>query len=608
VSATPSVLAAAGANAALAFALLLALGLLGLALLPARLRPASSVARFASALSLGTAVFGWTTWVLGSLAGTRVLPFLWLALLGVSLRAVRPGLGLLGRLARRSAALLRSSPVLSAALLVAALPLAFSLCIPLVDNDGIRYHVALPKLYLLTGQVFLYPWDVTGAYPQLANMLYLAGLRAGGPETTKFVHSGFLFASCVVLALTLHRGRSTRRAAIAGPLLFLAGPVVEVVAGAGFIDHVALFHLVAALALVLRRGAPVLTGVSLGAALATKLTLAPGAVAVGLAAALARPRAERLRALFVVPAAAALVLAPFAVRNAAALGDPFYPILTFAAGRPVPGVSAEVFRRYTSFNAGRAGTLGVVWRSPGPAGDDDETAGVHNVAGLVLLLLGLRDRLVRHSALLALPFLAYAALAAPPTRYLLPMLWGLALASATVLPRLLGGRGVWLAIPLALPGLFVSWEYQTRSFGAAAYVFGNDSKEAYLARTIPGYRAAAYVNGLPPGGVMAGDFPGPVYFDRPWVVEGLINEAPLTAWIRAGEGADRLLERLHEGGVRWLLATPAFGGGTPLSLLTYAPDPSKAPVMAALRARLRFVATVDGVDVWEVPPPTSGRP
>ena len=104
---------------------------------------------------------------------------------------------------------------------------------------------------------------------------------------------------------------------------------------------------------------------------------------------------------------------------------------------------------------------------------------------------------------------------------------------------------------------------------------------------------------------MAGDFPGPVYFDRPWIVEGLINEAPLTIWIRNGENADRLLSRLHENGIRWLLATPAFGGGTPLSLLTFAPDPSKAHVMAALRSRLRFVKTVDGVDVWEVPPPSA---
>jgi hypothetical protein len=608
VSATLPVLAAAGANAALALLLLFGLGLLGNALVPARLRPAASVTRFATSLSIGTAAFGWTTWVLGSLAGTKVLPFLWLGLVAISLRAVRPWVTVLLRLSRRCCALLRSSLLLTAALLLAAAPLVFSICLPLVDNDGIRYHVALPKLYLLTGRVFLYPWDVTGAYPQLGNMLYLAGLFAGSAETAKFLNAGFLAASCTVLALTLHRNRATRPAALAGPLLFLACPVVGVVAGTGFIDHIALFHLVTAFALVVQRGQPLLAGLALGAALATKLTLAPGAVALGLAAAVSRPRSERIRALLVVPAAAALLLAPFALRNALAFGDPFYPILALATKRPTPGVSPDVFRRYTSFNAGRAGPLGVVWQSPG-SGDEDETAGVHNLAGLLLLFLGLRDRLVRLVALFALPFLAHAALTSPPTRYLLPMLWGLSLATAAVLPRLLAGKAIWLAIPLALPGVVLSWQFQARNFGAADYLFGHSSREEYLGRTIPGYRAAAYVNRLPPGGVMAGDFPGPVYFNRPWIVEGLINEAPLTTWIRNGEGAERLLARLHENRIRWLLATPAFGGGTQLSLLTYAPDPSKGHVMAALRARLRFVATIDGVDVWEVPaPPTSAKP
>jgi hypothetical protein len=321
-----------------------------------------------------------------------------------------------------------------------------------------------------------------------------------------------------------------------------------------------------------------------------------------------RPRGARVRALAVIAACSTVLLSPFLVRNALWFGDPVFPIGYLATGRPLPGVGTEVYNHFATFNRKNAGPLGIVWTTPA-TGDDDETAGIHNLAGILLLFVGLRDRLVRHAALLALPFLVYAVFTSPPTRYLLPMLWGVSLAAAAVLARLRAGKGVWLAIPLALPGMFLSWEFQARNFGAADYLFGHSTREEYLARTVPGYRAAVYVNGLPPGGVMVGDFPGPVYFDRPWIVEGLINEAPLTIWIRNGESADRLLARLHENGIRWLLATPAFGGGTPLSLLTYAPDPSKAPVMAALRARLRFVTTVDGVDVWEVPaPPGSARP
>jgi hypothetical protein len=608
VPATFSVLAAAAANGGVALLLLLGFCLFGFALIPARLRPGNSAVALAASLSVGAAAAGWGGWVLGSVVGTWTLGPFWLACAVFSLRSARPFWEAFRRAGRRLLALGRAKPLLALAVVLAALPLAFPLAIPLVDNDGIRYHVALPKLYLLTGRIFLYEWDVTGAYPALGDALYLVGLVVRSHDTAKFLHAGFLLASVALLALTLHRGRRSRGAALAGPLLFLACPAVGVIAGTGFIDHIALFHLVAAFALVYRKERPALVGIALGASLATKLTVGPAAAALALAYGMGRPRGARVRALAVIAACSTVLLSPFLARNALWFGDPVFPIGYLATGRPLPGVGTEVYNHFATFNRKNAGPLGIVWTTPA-TGDDDETAGIHNLAGILLLFVGLRDRLVRHAALLALPFLVYAVFTSPPTRYLLPMLWGVSLAAAAVLARLRAGKGVWLAIPLALPGMFLSWEFQARNFGATDYLFGHSTREEYLARTIPGYRAAVYVNGLPPGGVMVGDFPGPVYFDRPWIVEGLINEAPLTIWIRNGESADRLLARLHENGIRWLLATPAFGGGTPLSLLTYAPDPSKAPVMAALRARLRFVTTVDGVDVWEVPaPPGSARP
>lgn len=606
--ATLTVLAAAGANAGVAILLLLAFSLFGFALVPARLRPGSSAVAVPVSLSVGSAAIGWSSWIVGSLVGTWALAPLWIGCALFSLRSVRPWGRALGRTSRRLLALGRATPLLALVVAAAAAPLLFSLAIPLVDNDGIRYHVALPKLYLLTGRIFLYEWDVTGAYPALGDALYLVGLVVKSQDTAKFLHAGFMAASVAVLALTLHRGRKSRGAALAGPLLFLACPAVGVIAGAGFIDHIALFHLVAAFALVVRKGRPLLVGLCLGAALATKLTVGPAAAAIALAFAIGRPRGSRVGALAVIAACSTVVLAPFLVRNVLGYGDPVFPIGYLATGRPLPGVGTDVYNHFATFNRKNAGPLGIVWTTP--ATDlDDETVGIHNIAGLLLLLFGLRDRLVRLAAWVALPLLAYAAFSSPPTRYLLPMLWGVSLAAAAVLARLSPRRGVWLAVPLALPGLFLSWEFQARNFGAADYLLGRYTKEEYLGRTIPGYRAAAFVNGLPPGGVMAGDFPGPVYFDRPWIVEGFINEAPLTTWVRNGDDADRLLSRLHENGIRWLLATPGFGGGTPLSLLTYAPDPSKAAPMAALRTRLRFVKNVDGVDVWEVPAPaTSTRP
>ena len=604
--ATLSVLATAATNGGVALLLLLGFSLFGYALVPARFRPATAAPALAISLSVGAAAAGWGGWVVGTLAGTRYLAPFWLLCLALSLRSFRPWGRTLLRALRRLAALARCSPLLAVVLVVAALPLFFPLAIPLVDNDGIRYHVAHPKLYLLTGRIFLYLWDVTGTYPALGDALYLAGLVFGREDVAKFLHAGFLGASLAVLALTLHRGRGSRGAALVGPILFLACPAVGVIAGAGFIDHITLFHLVAAFAVVLRNGRPLLVGVALGASLATKLTVGPAAATLAFACAVGRPRGMRLRALAVIAACSTVILAPFLIRNVRAYGDPVFPIGYLALGKPLPGVVTDVYNHFATFNRKNAGPLGIVWTTP-RTGDDDETAGIHNVAGLVLLLFGFRDRLVRLASLLVLPFLAYAVLSAPPTRYLLPLLWGLSLVTAAVLARLRGGRLAWLAIPLALPGLVLSWSFQARNFGAADYLLGRVSREDYLARTIPGYRATVFVNGLPPGGVMAADLPGPLYFDRPWIVSGFINEAPLTLWLRDGDGPDQLLLRLREHGIRWLLATPGYGGGTPISLLPYAPEPSRAAPMAGLRSRLRFVATVDGVDVWEVPSAPSAR-
>jgi hypothetical protein len=100
---------------------------------------------------------------------------------------------------------------------------------------------------------------------------------------------------------------------------------------------------------------------------------------------------------------------------------------------------------------------------------------------------------------------------------------------------------------------------------------------------------------------MALDFPSPVYFDRPWIVEGILNEPPLRLWLRETPSADRLLARLQALDVRYLVVTPGFGGGTPLSLLRVADSPDKAMPLLELRRRLSVAGSVDGVDVYEIP-------
>ena len=100
---------------------------------------------------------------------------------------------------------------------------------------------------------------------------------------------------------------------------------------------------------------------------------------------------------------------------------------------------------------------------------------------------------------------------------------------------------------------------------------------------------------------MALDFPAPFYLARPWVAEGVLNDPPLRLWLAEGADGEGLLARCRALGVTHLLVTPGWGGGTPNSLYPLARSRREATAIVAFRSRLRLVATVDGVDVFELP-------
>ena len=99
---------------------------------------------------------------------------------------------------------------------------------------------------------------------------------------------------------------------------------------------------------------------------------------------------------------------------------------------------------------------------------------------------------------------------------------------------------------------------------------------------------------------MAVDFPAPYYFDRPWIAEGVLNVPPLQQWIAEARSADDVLRRMHDAGVRYLVVTPGYGGGTRAALLPLAHDARQTQIVLALRRRLVLITSVDRVDVLAV--------
>ncbi|MFN7990039.1 MAG: hypothetical protein U0529_21385 [Thermoanaerobaculia bacterium] len=551
------------------------------------------------ALSLGALVAGWLSFT-AALASTWLVGPAWAALLLASLGARRQLGGDAARVFRRLRALAAAAPVASAALGLALAALLPPLFLPLWDSDGIRYQVALPKLFLLAGRVVPYPWDVHAALPQLFGGLLLAALPPGGGEVAKLLHAGFFVAALATLALLLHRERRSRRAAVYGPLLLAIAPVAAVPATSAFVDHAALFHLVVAALLVSRaRGAASL--LPIGASVATKTTAGPGAAVLLVLAAAAEPRGRRLRLAALGVAALLLSFAPFGLRNLAATGDPVFPVGHVLLGRAVPGTDPQLVRKVLQYRPDATAPLGIGWFPGEPGLAADDLAGPALLLGLLALPVALRGRRGHVLLALATAYLLVGAVSRPLPRLLMPLFLALAGAAALGADRWLRRAATPVVVALSA-GTFALATAPALGLGPAVeHLAGRLGRDAFLSRAIPGYRAALFVNGQPGGRVMALDFPGPYYLARPWIAEGVVNEPPLRLWLAAGADGAGLLARCRELGVTHLLVTPGWGGGTPASLFPLARNRREAEAVAAFRSRLRRVATVEGVDVFELP-------
>ncbi|MEO8218137.1 MAG: glycosyltransferase 87 family protein [Acidobacteriota bacterium] len=572
--------------------------LIGFGCIPASFRPRQGRLSVPLGLSFGAVLFGWCAWIAGTLFGTpAVLPCYALLLL-LSLPRGRTWWQAASALGREVFSLLAHHKVLSALLALPIVAILPQLLLPVVDSDGLRYHLALPRLFLLTGHVFYYRWDVTGAFPQTSEMIYLLAMKIAGGETAKFIHAFFFVANLVVLILLLHRDHRSRASALLAPFLFAVSPVVLAPAASAFIDHIALFHVAVAVLLIMR-GTSWIAGLPLGAAMATKITTAPAIAAAVMACLVqAREHRGRLAAALILPVV--IFFAPFAIRNVMNTGDPFYPIGYGLLNKDIPGLRAGGLSYASQYHANISGVVGIPWQNDTGV-QPDEVVGLHHLLGLFTLLLAVRDRRLLLPLLIVLAYLGVAVLFRAPARYFLPMLWALSIFEATALAfarRWAIPMAVVLALPAALGSASALW-----TFGPPfPYLRGEETANELRARLVPGYRVITVVNTLPAGGsVMAMDFPAPYYLNRPWIVEGILHDPPLKIWLDQGLSPERILQRLKAMDVRYVLVTPGYGGGTKWSMLPLAGRRQEIPAVVRLRGQLRLISSVDGVDVYAVP-------
>ncbi|NOZ78499.1 MAG: hypothetical protein GXP48_04820 [Acidobacteria bacterium] len=577
--------------------------LVGLFILPAGWLRGQGWHDLPVALSAGITVVGLVMWIAATTLAT------WAALVAAGL-LVTISLGKIPRawrasvsLAQRVVPLLRHYPVTAVLILATIVLLIPQLALPPMGSDAVRYHLAEPKLALLTGKLSFDPYNLKSGLPQIIEMLDLVPIAIGCAGAAKAMQTIFFVLNLLLLTLIVHRGRRTRRAAMLAPLLFAWSPVVLAPAAAAFIDHGALFQVAVAMLLLTRRGRPELEGIALAGALATKPTTAPAVVLLALVALVRAARRGWIQAFLKIAIPIAVAMAPFAIRNLIATGDPIFPIGHVLVGRPIPGVPHSGVLMNTQFHAAIHAPLGIGWSARLWPVQPDEAVGLHHLLlGFIALLIAVKKRWIRPLLAPIFGYIAVGLFLHVSARFDFPMFWAMAAFEATALELWIGKLSIPAGIVVALPAAIAAAGVVTSTFSPMAYLEGRLNREQLLRRNVPGYAAAQKANAaIQHGWIMALDFPAPYYLDHPWIAESIEETPPLERWVRQGMTASEIVSTLQRLHVRLILITPGYGGGTPFSMVPLASNARQVETIGALRRRLHRLATVDSVDLWEVP-------
>jgi hypothetical protein len=306
---------------------------------------------------------------------------------------------------------------------------------PEISPDGTYYHLGVVRQYFNHGGFFRWTNNLYASFPQGCEMLFLVAYAIGRHSAAALVHCAFLFALPAAL-IAYGRRFELPTAGIIAALLVFVSPVVGIDGSSAYVDVALAFTGFSCFyALELWSGDTgnwpllIVAGLLAGFCFAIKYT---GFMAIVLAAGfvLWRHRAGAP----VVLAAAALVAAPWLIKNWIVVDNPVSPFLNRLFPNPYIYISFE--EEYVSamrhFNGQSLG-----WRTP-----FELTVGGGLLQGtlgpaFLLALLGLAAltgahgrRILFAAALFALPWFSNIG-----TRMLLPALPFIALAMGIALAR-----------------------------------------------------------------------------------------------------------------------------------------------------------------------------
>jgi hypothetical protein len=209
--------------------------------------------------------------------------------------------------------------------------------VPEIFYDSLVYHLAIPQLYLHRGAIVATPENVYSGLPFALQMLYGWALSLSGENLAVLVHGAFGAATAWGLWMFSRRYASAR-AGVYAVLMFYVCPITVYAGWHCGVDLGASFYILIALYAIFRsfdqfeessaRSWDVIAGVLAGCATSVKYNVWPVAAALVVGHFILSLRSGRTyRGTARMSIAAAVMLAPWLIKNAVFFGNPIYPFL-----------------------------------------------------------------------------------------------------------------------------------------------------------------------------------------------------------------------------------------------------------------------------------------
>lgn len=428
---------------------------------------------------------------------------------------------------------------LVAGMALLALPVGIRALTPPTAYDALMYHLVAPKAFL--GAHALTPLfeNISANSPLALDLLAVLGFSAGSEVLLQLVQ----FALVVVLAASIFEFAACRFGRMTGILaaaIFTSIPLVGVLAGWAYLDMGwILYEWLGVYAfwnwVERRRGEWLLVGaVALGLALSNKYLALQGASILTLAVGVAswgNGWKSAVRNSVVLSAVAALVAAPWYLKNWVWLGNPVYPY--FLGGANYDALRQQLNSYYVSaYGLGRDAMSYFllpwnIFAQPVEFGGESIGSPSYCFWLLPFYLALPKSRVV--NVLLVLSGLRFGwwAIGAQELRYLLVVYPLLSIASAYVVSQALARWtkpfvraevGLLLLVILGT-GLLVQWQYLWRQREALAFLSGAMSRAEFLRASLNPYAATEFVNRVLPAEakiLAIGDGRG-YYFEREFI-------------------------------------------------------------------------------------------